>query len=446
MNRINLNSRVLLKKVDEDDFHLYNLDTKDEARINKDLKLIVELSSKNQDRLFLINKLKGIYPHHSLDDISSLVNDSIDNLIQWGFLVENKTKNSKLIYIERPNLDYQVEMIYLEVTKLCNLRCNHCYNQSSQDDLLISDQMGLTQYLWVIDELCKKIGPIHYIITGGEPFVRKDIFNLIEYIYKKDVDFSIFTNGTLLGEDKIKQLKQYKPKFVAVSLDGVDNETNKIIRGNDSFYDVINNIKLLTSNGLKVRINTTLMGGVNDTKEEIFKMLYFFDELGVNSVAVCGINQTGRGKNMEGYYLNDNVAAILRDCFSEFNSRNLNEINYNQSFKTSYEKALNMTYCGLGTTTFMVKSNGDIVLCPMLYEDKHKAGNILNDDIVELWNNSSVFNDLRQNPFDSDGGCRECDVKHSCLGGCRATVYEKTGSFIGPDKWFCGFYDKNVTT
>lgn len=430
-----ISGRTLLKKNSEGEFQLHNLDTHSEAIINSDLVAVIDkiLEYKNPEiASWKIAEEKGLQK----DVIGYEVDKAVTFLADNGFISTEKN-GASLNVINRPNLQHQVDLVYLEVTKNCNLKCPHCYNDSSP--VCVEKETYVGEYIGFIDEINRKIGPTQFVITGGEPFYSQSIFPVIGHIYNSNVDFSVFTNATLLNQDRIHLLKKYNPKFVAVSLDGMDKETTKIVRGSDCFDKVSKNIKGLTSEGIDVRINSILLKGRTDNKRYISDFLKFARDLGAHSVIFSGITMAGRGRAMSQFVLDNRVAGIIRDCYAEFNGEVLDKTKY----KTVYDRALNFTYCGIGDSIFMLTSTGYIVPCPMLNSGEHFAGKMQNGDIVDIWENSEVFKKIRGNRFDSSGKCKNCDVGAICQGGCRASVYERTGGFVGPDEWLCGFYDKS---
>ena len=153
------------------------------------------------------------------------------------------------------NHNRTINYLRLAVTDRCNLRCNYCMPSEG-----INFQPN--KNLLTIEELCKLSsimvgqGIDKIRITGGEPFVRKDLMVLLEYLTQLDglEDISITTNATLIGP-YIDQLKELGIKNINVSLDAIDRETFERITRRDLYDIVHNNLIRLITEGFNVRIN-----------------------------------------------------------------------------------------------------------------------------------------------------------------------------------------------
>lgn len=148
----------------------------------------------------------------------------------------------------------QVKNLIWDITYECNLRCIHCYNSKKIDnrrnEYLLNNGM--------LSETCKKIYDIginHVHLLGGEPFVEKKIYELIESLNNYNIEVTINTNGTIINEDLKNVLLKNQIQQLTISLDGGTREDNDSIRGEGSFETVCNNIKLLNEFISKHRIN-----------------------------------------------------------------------------------------------------------------------------------------------------------------------------------------------
>ncbi|MCX7919613.1 MAG: radical SAM protein [bacterium] len=173
------------------------------------------------------------------------------------------------------------------ITGKCNLRCIHCYGAYgiTQKDELTTDQV-----FTIIDEL-KSIGTRRITIEGGEPLMRKDIGDIIDYIHQKGIEQSLCTNGVLL-ERKIDQVKG-KVDIVILSIDGAE-QTHDYIRGRGNFKQVLHAIDVTKNAGLRTLIFYTLMDeNLNDLDEviELVKQLGIFIAF---NIAVAKITSDGK--------------------------------------------------------------------------------------------------------------------------------------------------------
>jgi len=147
------------------------------------------------------------------------------------------------------------------ITNKCNLRCSHCYqnNYTNSLDMSIQELKDIANKLFPILSKWKKKGDIS--ITGGEPFIRKDLFPFLEYLDSSQEisHLHILSNGTLITDEVIEGLKKFtKLDSIQISLDGSYPETHDRIRGPGNFDKAIKGIRILISNGMDVKIMYTL--------------------------------------------------------------------------------------------------------------------------------------------------------------------------------------------
>ncbi len=167
----------------------------------------------------------------------------------------------------------KVDYLRVSVTERCNFRCQYCmpekpFSWKPKENLLSYEDLFLF-IKTAIDEGIKKVR-----ITGGEPLLREELDKFIKMIfdYKSDIDLALTTNGFLLPQ-AAKRLKEAGLKRVNISLDSLDPATAWKIAGKDVLGDVLKGIDAAREAGLKIKINTVLMKGINDN--EIIDLLEY---------------------------------------------------------------------------------------------------------------------------------------------------------------------------
>ncbi|EAH6800366.1 GTP 3',8-cyclase MoaA [Campylobacter coli] len=167
----------------------------------------------------------------------------------------------------------KINYLRISVTQRCNFRCLYCmpkipFNHQPKENLLSFEELFLFVKV-AIDEGIEKIR-----ITGGEPLLRKDLSVFIKMIndYKKDLDLAITTNGFLL-KDFAKDLKDAGLKRLNISLDALESKKAKILAQKDVLDSVLAGIDEALSVGLKVKLNTVVLKGLND--DELIPLLEF---------------------------------------------------------------------------------------------------------------------------------------------------------------------------
>ena len=175
-----------------------------------------------------------------------------------------------------------------EITNTCNYHCIYCiFNSEAKkyEDELTTDEVKRT-----IKEL--KNNNFTYIkFTGGEPFTRKDMIEILRYASRLGFDMDISTNASLITEDIAKELKNINFQMVHVSLDGNDKYTHEYVRGENTFERTLRGIRYLTNNYVYTRIGTVIYKENEDKLEEIVKLAI---ELKANEIIFSFMEAVGR--------------------------------------------------------------------------------------------------------------------------------------------------------
>ena len=148
----------------------------------------------------------------------------------------------------------------LEITARCNNNCRHCYiNLPPHDPKAKKDELTLEEISKIADEAIS-MGALWCLLTGGEPLLRKDFFEIYIMLKKKGLLVSVFTNACLITEKHIELFKKYPPRNIEVSVYGVTKNTyEKISRTPGSFKSFLKGIELIKKSGLKVRFKAMVM-------------------------------------------------------------------------------------------------------------------------------------------------------------------------------------------
>ena len=164
------------------------------------------------------------------------LNDLRDNLVKKGLLTSNVTciKHKECAGLSSPL------KIPLNITRKCNLKCKHCFNDAGNLD---SEELTTAELFRLINQM-RESGTFFLTIGGGEPLLREDLFEVIKYARENFIAVSIVTNGLLLNEEIVKKLNTLNLDTITVSIDGLEKNHDQI-RGEGSFKKAINKIKIL---------------------------------------------------------------------------------------------------------------------------------------------------------------------------------------------------------
>lgn len=315
-----------------------------------------------------------------------------------------------------------------DLTGRCNLRCIHCRVSTSSKN----KELPLTLIKKTIDELAK-MKVIQVIFSGGEPFIRKDIFKILSYALKSGIpDILIVSNGTLLNYNQIRKLKNTGIKKISLSLDGLKKNHDKI-RGTGNFDKTVSTLKKLVKEGFEVKVSMTLN---KMNKDDIPNFSRFLKKIGVSKINIGNLMPCGRGKTIWKQALTKNekrktIKKIrdlnnqLGDKFILFESSFLCEPKIGRSDK----KIFSFFGCRGGRTSCAILSNGDVVACKML--PNIVAGNLQKKTLKKIWKDNKNWESWRNEII--IGKCKLCKYKKACRGGCKAISYFKYGNLNIPD-------------
>ncbi len=334
-------------------------------------------------------------------------------------------------------------LIAWELTAGCNLSCVHC--RGSSTDKVPEGELTTTQARAFIDEIVSMGKPI-LILSGGEPLVRADVFELAKYGTEQGLRVVLATNGTLLTPDIVKKLIDSGVQRVSISIDGSSAQTHDAFRGVPGAFDgAMRGIGYLSDAGLDFQINTTI---TKRNLEEIPAILELATDLGAKAHHIFLLVPTGRGEGLKDEEIppadyervlnwfydqqkktDIQLKATCAPHYFRIMRQRAKREGIEVSVKTHGYEA--MTKGCLGGTGFcFVSSIGDVQPCGYL---PVVAGNIREKGFREVWENSKLFNDLRDESK-LKGKCGRCSYKSVC-GGCRARAYAATGDYMAEEPY-----------
>jgi radical SAM protein with 4Fe4S-binding SPASM domain len=417
--------KVVIKKRGEK-YVIKDTKTGTQGKANEDLRDLLLLCDGTRTVQEVAEKLSGNF-EESFKEVKKKVVKSLEFLEDLHFLQIQETSGYAPLLIRDADLEWPLDLAYLEVTNSCNLRCIHCYKKAGES---LNEEMSTQEWVSIIDEL-KELGVMTLAVTGGEPFMREDIFDILEYAASQCIGVNIFTNGTLITEEVVTALNRINPEKVMVSIDGT-REPHEKIRGKNTFDRTVKGIHLLTENGIKVRSNTVIYTeNVNDLESVIQLLL----DLGVQEMILDRLINTGRGKEFAHLIPPLEIGEVVAKKCKTFEEK------APQRFELKFtgdivEGETPYSFCGIGTSMVTVKANGDVALCPVLGSPECTAGNVKDTSIRELWEKSEIFQPFRNCNLD-DMVCKTCSHSGECRGGCKARAFQYYGKVCMPDPWMC---------
>jgi len=351
-------------------------------------------------------------------------------------------KNDLTTFHSPPSTD-QLRMVAWELTRECNLACVHC--RASAERGPYPGELSTEECLKAMDGIASFSKPV-IILTGGEPLLRADIFDLARYGSEKGFRMVMATNGTLITEKIVKEMKASGIQRISVSLDGPTAETHDAFRKvQGAFEGSLRGIEMAKKGRLEFQINTTV---TQVNLPLIPEILHLARSLGAAAHHIFLLVPTGRGKGLKDqeisaldyekilhwfYEQRDHVPLHLKATCAPHYYRILRQRAKNEGKRvTQKEFGLDaMTRGCLGGISFCFVSHvGQVQPCGYL---ELNCGNMREKPFQEIWANCEVFQNLR-NTDRYHGKCGRCEFRKVC-GGCRARAYEISGDYMGEEPY-----------
>jgi len=300
--------------------------------------------------------------------------------------------------------------VYL--TNACNLRCKFCFNLDRED----APRIPLEDICAILKAAYDR-GNRYVSITGGEPFIYKQIFEVIEYAHGLGYWINILSHAGLLNDEKIRRLKKFWRLRIRVSLDGADSATHDLLRGAGTFENTIDKIDRLVAEGVSVGVGATVSQNNIGNVDEIFRLCL---DHGINFVRFTPVARVKKGRSAQ-------VTAALHEELIEriasLSLGHLDVVDLPQGAAPDVPLAidtLTTRRCMAGKKFFGITPDKKILPCPLLIESAEIGSETFEDgDSFQRLGDrmDALFEGMKHN---LGGICGTCDFRSVCYGGCLA--------------------------
>ena len=311
-----------------------------------------------------------------------------------------------------------------ELTYGCNLACIHCLSSSGRRD---PRELSTAECKTVIDEL-QKLQVFYVNIGGGEPTIRPDFFELIEYCVDHGVGVKFSTNGSQIDAAAAERLSGNDYIDIQISLDGANRETNDAVRGDGSWDMAITAMdNLAAANFGQFKISVVITRHNVDQLDDFEALAAKYGA----ELRLTRLRPSGRGAETWDQLHPTN--AQQRQLYNWIITRP--DVLTGDSFfhlSALGESLPGLNLCGAGRIVCLIDPIGDVYACPFVIHDEFKAGNVLEEGgFATVWKVSELFLELREPQ--SAGACASCGSFDACQGGCMAAKFFTGLPLDGPD-------------
>jgi mycofactocin radical SAM maturase len=301
-----------------------------------------------------------------------------------------------------------------ELTYGCNLACVHCLSSSGRRDPRELDTAGAMS---VIDQL-RDLQVFYVNIGGGEPTIRSDFYELVDYAVGNGVGVKFSTNGTTINAERAVRLAGSDYVDVQISIDGATAATNDPLRGVGSYADARRAMDhLAAANFGQFKISVVM---TRDNVGELDQFAALADHYGAQ-LRLTRLRPSGRGADV--WHQLHLLPGQQVDLYNWLVQRP--DVLTGDSFfhlSALGESLPGLNLCGAGRVVCLIDPVGDVYACPFVLHPDFRAGNVLDPGgFAHVWRESDLFLELREPQ--SAGACASCGEFDACQGGCMAAKF-----------------------
>jgi len=311
-----------------------------------------------------------------------------------------------------------------ELTYGCNLACTHCLSSSGRRD---PGELSTAEAMAVVDTL-ERLQVFYVNIGGGEPTIRPDFYELVDYCIGRGVGVKFSTNGTTITPQRARRLAGTDYLDVQISIDGVDAATNDAIRGVGSYAAARRAMDHLAEAGFGPFKISVVITRHNVAQLDALEALA--SSYGAQ-LRLARLRPSGRGaevwqqlhptagQQVELYHwLVERPGVLTGDSFFHLSALG--------------EPLAGLNLCGAGRVVCLIDPVGEVYACPFVLHPEFRAGSVRDPGgFAEVWQHSELFAELRRPA--SAGACASCGSYDACQGGCMAAKFFTGLPLDGPD-------------
>ena len=328
----------------------------------------------------------------------------------------------------------------LEITARCNNDCRHCYiNLPAGDKRAQKKELSLEQIKDIADQSVS-LGAFWCLLTGGEPLLREDFFDIYLALKQKGLLVSVFTNATLIGDDHISLFKKYPPRDIEVTVYGVSQKSyEKVSRKPGSFAAFRRGLDRLIESGIKVRLKAmALRSNIHEFDQiisfcrEKTKDYFRFDPF----MHLRFDGNPERNNEIKSERLTpEEIVALERSDPERFKSLE-KECDRLVNPGPDHASCSHLFHCGAGNTSFTISYDGLFRLCSSLWHPDCvydlKKGNL-----ADAWKNFiPKVRNMRSDRKEFLETCRICPLVNLCMW-CPAHAHLEADRLDAPVDYFC---------
>lgn len=380
-------------------------------------------------------------------DTNQLTDYDIEELISYIINEDNNPDSDRFAYnhiiyyyeqkctTNRVRLSFPNRVLW-KITGQCNCKCLHCWAN-----------LGTAIPREKLLKVAKELSDNHVAmvsLSGGEPLLCKELFEIYRILKNNNAIVEILTNGALINQawiEEYKKIADLNVDVIQISLDGPCSEIHDKQRNRPIFDKVVENIKLLRSEGIKVRVSIT---ATQTNQNYIYDTYLLAQRLGVNVASISPVFPLRKGKAQENELDDYQYLKQLLLCFRSreqtairaqvpFGFQNKAYDYYKRQNHVNNKSSLDCTMFMQETNISMqIDAKGNALPGPE-YEECHSAGNVYENTIKNVWSNGNNWQEFREGRDLSNTKCLQCSIYSICGGGNAKMAFDVYKTIKAPD-------------
>jgi radical SAM protein with 4Fe4S-binding SPASM domain len=433
MMELNFNSKLgkrpgLFEKTVKDGLYLTTPDGS-EHYLNSTASLIWNMIDGEICLASIVVNLSGKFPNTGVEVIQQYSYKLVEDFFKYSLVTldGNIVSGSSLEEIDyKKDRDLYVKLLFnyaqasiekcipikmvLEVTHCCNVKCKYCYANTSAAGS--SPGLLTTNKIYSVLDQASELGVFKLTVTGGEPFMRPDLFDILSYAEKLNMFIRVQSNGTLITEKHALKFSEMKAAALDITLLGAEEKTHDMLVGSKgAFQKSCQAIKNLRKLGVPVTIKFVINKYNYDEAESIMTLAEELNVDRVNRTALIYPRFNGDVDTLGLRVSDDQLHALAK-------------------------KAIYIPHpdpCGAGRNKFTVSPYGEIYACQFV---RHPVGNLRDQDLKSIWNSPEMEYSREEKKYERPPVCLSCGVKDTCSR-CPAIAYHEDGDIKGLSREAC---------
>lgn len=308
------------------------------------------------------------------------------------------------------------KMLNIYITNACNLKCKHCFMLSGKK---LENELALGDWMNVLTSF-KENGGKFVTFSGGEPLMFKSFSQVISHAHNLGLKSTVLSNGLLWSDKLIHELAPFIDE-IQFSLDGVDEETNSVVRGRGHFAKVVDTIVKFANSGVKTSVATTFTyDNLNENTKIRYKNLVDLikEKISGKDVFFKLSKKLLPGRDVHlTTEANEKYYAIIKDI-----EKHVDENAEYENFLAGHTANLVAINCGLGGIS--ISSEGNVYFCNRINE-METFGNVTEKPLSFFMNKGKEIH--LATSVDNVIPCKDCELRYICDGGCRIDDFDFAG-------------------